>query len=297
LEEDEQLLGLRAFLSTPRHGHELAAFLIGSALFFTAVMAVLHMLPARTKRWLIVGFTFVAGLFYLLEFMLPPGTLMASAPPSTTDNFLSRYVEPVGYITQIIGAVAIGLGVINLARVNGAPLLRFAPGWQNSVAFFAGLISMTVVGLWRWKLLLGVTTLEGEQAVASSTIGCLHRFLFDGLYANLGGTVFALLAFYIVSASYRAFRLRSAEATIMMITAFIVMLGNVPVGTAYLTGWIPEGRWYSFLKVEHLSDWIMNVPNMAAQRALIFGIMMGVIAVSLRIWLSLERGRFFEQEL
>ncbi len=31
--------------------------------------------------------------------------------------------------------------------------------------------------------------------------------------------------------------------------------------------------------------------------ALIFGIMMGVIAVSLRIWLSLERGRFFEQEL
>jgi len=41
----------------------------------------------------------------------------------------------------------------------------------------------------------------------------------------------------------------------------------------------------------------MNTPNMAAQRALIFGIMMGVIAVSLRIWLSLERGRFFEQEL
>lgn len=293
------MLGLQTFLATPRHGRELAVFLIVSALLFTALMAVLHTLPPRFKRWLIVGCTFVAGLFYLLEFMLPPGTLMPPSPSSAqvTDNFLSRYVEPVGYVTQIIGAVAIGLGVINLARVNGAPLLRFAPGWQNSVAFFAGLISMTVVGLWRWKLLLGVNTLEGEQAVASSTVGWLHRFLFDGLYANLGGTVFALLAFYIVSASYRAFRLRSAEATIMMITAFIVMLGNVPVGTAYLTGWIPDGHWYSFLKIEHLSDWIMNVPNMAAQRALIFGIMMGVIAVSLRIWLSLERGRFFEQEL
>ncbi|MGC8833869.1 MAG: hypothetical protein ACP5R4_07410, partial [Armatimonadota bacterium] len=175
--------------------------------------------------------------------------------------------------------------------------LRFRPGWQNSLAFFTGLIVMLVVGLWRWKLLLNVTTAAQEKAVNESTVGSLYRFLFDGLYSNLGGTVFALLAFYIVSASYRAFRLRSAEATLMMITAFIVMLGNVPVGTAYLTGWIPDGHWYSFLKVEHMSDWIMNTPNMAAQRALIFGIMMGVIAVSLRIWLSLERGRFFEQEL
>ena len=289
-----------SFLTAPRHGTQLFLFVLGAVLVFAAVMAALHTLPPRAKRWLIVACTFVAGLFYLLEFMLPPGTLMPPPGPGegpVMDNFLSRYVEPVGYVTQIIAAVAIGLGVINLARVNSAPLLRFRPGWQNSLAFFTGLIVMLVVGLWRWKLLLNVTTAAQEKAVNESTIGSLYRFLFDGLYSNLGGTVFALLAFYIVSASYRAFRLRSAEATLMMITAFIVMLGNVPVGTAYLTGWIPDGRWYSFLKVEHLSDWIMNTPNMAAQRALIFGIMMGVIAVSLRIWLSLERGRFFEQEL
>jgi hypothetical protein len=285
-----------AFITTPRHGIQLALFVLGSVLAFALAMAAMHALPTRYRRWITVLFTFVAGLFYLAEFVIPAGVGVPAGSSRATDNFLSKYLDPVGNASAIIFAVAVGMGILNLARVNGAPLLRGRPGWQNSLAFFAGLIAMTVVGLTRWHAMLGATTPAARRAVEAALVGRLYHLLFDGFYSNLGGTVFALLAFYIVSASYRAFRLRSREATLMMVTAFIVMLGNVPVGPTYLTGWIPEGHWFSFAKVEHVSDWIMSVPNMAAQRALIFGIMMGVIAMSLRVWLSLERGHFFGQE-
>jgi hypothetical protein len=36
---------------------------------------------------------------------------------------------------------------------------------------------------------------------------------------------------------------------------------------------------------------------MAGLRAVTFGIFVGALAMSLRIWLNLERGAFFEQEL
>jgi hypothetical protein len=51
------------------------------------------------------------------------------------------------------------------------------------------------------------------------------------------------------------------------------------------------------LKLENVSEWILTVLNGAAQRARLLGIAVGVVAPSLRIWLSLERGQFFDTEV
>ncbi len=45
-----------------------------------------------------------------------------------------------------------------------------------------------------------------------------------------------------------------------------------------------------------LGEWVMRWLNMPAQRGIIFGIAVGALAMSLRVWLSLERGTFFSEQ-
>jgi hypothetical protein len=98
---------------------------------------------------------------------------------------------------------------------------------------------------------------------------------------------FSLLAFYIASAAYRAFRVRSLDAALMMLAAFVVMLGQVPIGR-WLTGWVPNVPPVSLLRLENLGEWVMRWWNSPAQRAIALGVAVGALAMSLRIWLSLS---------
>jgi hypothetical protein len=114
--------------------------------------------------------------------------------------------------------------------------------------------------------------------------------LFDVLYratfAPLQSTMYALLAFFVASASFRAFRAKNREATILLIAAFVVLLGRTPAGD-YATMWLPP--WLDFFHVPNLANWIMSVPNMAGQRAILIGIALGVASLSLRVILGVER--------
>ncbi|NMC82743.1 MAG: hypothetical protein GYA63_07825 [Armatimonadetes bacterium] len=83
----------------------------------------------------------------------------------------------------------------------------------------------------------------------------------------------------------------------LLAAAMIMMLGLTPLGTYFLTGWIQPDSALAGLKMESIAEWILTILNGAAQRALIFGIAVGLIATSLRIWLSLERGQFFDVEM
>jgi len=93
----------------------------------------------------------------------------------------------------------------------------------------------------------------------------------------MGATMFSLLAFFVASAAFRAFRASNWRATLLLASAFIVMLGRVPIG-----GMI-------WKQIPVISEWMMQVPNMAGQRAVMIGAALGVVATSLRMIFGIER--------
>jgi len=250
----------------------LGDFLIfGSALFL-----LLQLVPVRYRKALVVIITFLAGLIYSVEFFVP-------ADLKTGKNFLTGFIEQVADATNVVYAFALGLGIYSLFRFHGRNVARKRSGWHNSSAFFIAFFAMMLAGFWHDLR---------PSAMSRNT----YNMLFDGIVAALGATMFSIVGFFIVSAAYRAFRIRSAEATLMLTAAFIVMLGQVPIG-AYITSSLPTAGLGSLFKLENVSYWILNEPNMAAWRAIAFGIEVGALAMALRTWLSLERGSFFEREL
>ena len=95
-------------------------------------------------------------------------------------------------------------------------------------------------------------------------------------------TMFAMLAFYIASAAYRAFRARNAEATLLLITATLVMLWRIPLGEALLDQ-IDERT------PQLINQFVMNGANLAVQRGIVIGAALGAASMSLRIMLGIER--------
>ena len=69
-----------------------------------------------------------------------------------------------------------------------------------------------------------------------STRGSLFNWMFRFVFTPLSATMFALLAFFVASASYRAFKIRNFEATLLLISGIIIMLGRVPVGSS-ISAW------------------------------------------------------------
>ncbi|MHB1459132.1 MAG: hypothetical protein ACYC0V_19670 [Armatimonadota bacterium] len=251
-------------------------YAVGALIAGFAFLGLLQLIPGRFRKHFIALVTFLAGLIYAVEYFWPAKT-------GTDANFLTAFTEQVDVITTIVFSFALGLGVINLVQFHGKNILKRKPNWTFSIAFFISFFALMIGGFLK-------------DYLPSDSTKNLFDMLFQGTIVSLGATMFSTVGFFIISAAYRAFRIRSAEATLMLIAAFIVMLGQVPVGAA-ITNFIPSTGLISGLRLENMSYWILTQPNMAAWRGISFGIEIGALAMSLRIWLSLEKGSFFDQEL
>jgi hypothetical protein len=113
---------------------------------------------------------------------------------------------------------------------------------------------------------------EGSRCFISR----MYEFLYNGLFNHLGSSMFALLGVYIAAAAYRAFRVRSVESALMMGAALVVMLGQISFGALIYDG-LPA-----------LRQWLLEVPNSAAFRAIRLGAGVAGLMLSVRMWLSLE---------
>ncbi len=268
-------------LFQPVQGWAWYGYIAGALVFSVVVILLLQLIPQRFRRNVIQTLTFLGGLFFALEFFLPTHPIPTPDNPARVGNFLTPYVVPFGNITPVIVACSVGLGLINLCQVHGKRLAKKAPGSFNSLAFFLSMIAMLTAAIL-------------QKAHPNAINKNMYSLLYDGGYVNLDATMFSIIAFYIVSAAYRAFRVRSVEATMLLTTAIIVMLGQIAVAQA-LTNGLPDHGLLHNLRLEVIRDWILTKANAPATRAIAFGLGIGSLAVALRIWLGLERGSYFER--
>jgi hypothetical protein len=106
----------------------------------------------------------------------------------------------------------------------------------------------------------------------------LYTWFYDAVYVPMQSTMFALLAFFISSAAFRAFRIRSTHAVLLGVTALVVILGSVPVG---------EALWHKF---PTLVAWVMNCLQTAGKRAILIGAALGAIATGMKMIVGAEKG-------
>lgn len=131
---------------------------------------------------------------------------------------------------------------------------------------------------------------EIRKPMRGNKAGSVFMWVFDFINSAAASTVFSLLAFYIASAAYRAFRVRTLDATVMLITALIVMIGRVPYGEMF-SNFITESisPHLVFLRLDKLTTFFLNYPTVAAKRAIILGMGLAMVSTSMRVILGIER--------
>ncbi|MCL5038993.1 MAG: hypothetical protein M1299_04075, partial [Firmicutes bacterium] len=121
----------------------------------------------------------------------------------------------------IVSAFAMGLAAANLIVIHSKRLTLKNPNWYNSAALLLTMVLMVYAGVF-----------AGQKSY-------IWDVLFGNLMAPLGNAMFSLLIFFIASASFRAFRARNVEATILLLAGVLVLLGRAPVGEL-ISGFFPR---------------------------------------------------------
>jgi hypothetical protein len=161
---------------------------------------------------------------------------------------------------NVVYAFALILGSVTLWTVHQRKVTSRASGWPYSLITLVALAFVTGAGV-----------VQGVEE------GTMVNAFYNTVNAPLASTMFALLAFFIASAAFRAFRARNTEATLLLVTAVVMMIGRVSVG---------EFLWPGFPGV---TEWLLDVPNLAAKRAVALGVGLGAISTALKIILGIDR--------
>lgn len=202
---------------------------------------------------------FSLGFFYaIVYYVAVPGVVDLQA---VSDQLLA-------YITAVLTA-AFAIGVINLTRVHWINIKRKRATWRYSIILLLSLYGMLV-----FSVIASPFALDPNATVIPASVIQFSTPIWDFLYykvlVNINSSIFSLLAFFIASAAYRAFKARSVESTILLVAGLLVILGQAPIADLIWPG------------LSMIRDWIMAFPNAAGQRGILIGAALGIIVFSVR---------------
>jgi len=200
------------------------------------------------RRQIPLAITFICGVVMAIQFFIPH------------QISLKIYRGALDW-QMIVGGFVLVLGIGSLVTHHTDKLKHQREGWGYSLVTLLGLALMAIAGLFFGEMRIGKPFME----------------IFIYAQNPIQATMFSLLAFFIASAAYRAFRARSFVATLLLLAAIIVMIGRVPIGAKI---WSP---------IRDISTWLLDYPNMVAKRAIGLGVGLGMISTALKIILGIER--------
>ncbi len=204
------------------------------------------------KRQIPILLAIGASLYPIVAFFVP------TRPVNNFNQTLDEWMV-------IIASFALLLGIVSMIQVNLGKVRRRSQGWIFGLVILVSFAVMAAFGLF------------GKQGERPQ--GGLYPFtwVFNYAFSPMQSTMFSVLAFYVASASYRAFRVRNVEATLLLIGALLIMIGRIPLGQMIHP------------IVPGIAEWIMKFPNAAAQRGIIIGAALGAAAMSIRVIVGIER--------
>ncbi len=192
------------------------------------------------KRYIPIAIVAFFGALTLSAWFIDNETIETFANDDATQFF------------DIIAAFAVFLGALNLLKLQFIKVLKQQSGWIYSAIAIASFFFAFIIGFFiRGAYFVGedvyFSQKAAETAILSSgssevvvpvdwgahvqTDGSLFQWMFKYIFSPLSATMFALLAFFVASASFRAFRARNFEASLLLVAGIIIMLGRVPVGS------------------------------------------------------------------
>lgn len=209
----------------------------------------------------------LCGILLIVSYFIPPTQEWSNTANAWFNN---------------LAAVAFILGGANLLKLNLRKISDQQPGWGYALITVLAFLAMLAAGLGK----IGVQGSATRWSEPFYQENGMSWWMYNYIYSPLAATMFSLLAFFVASAAFRAFRAKNVEASLLLLTAIIVLLGRTYAGQ-FLTSWMPDE--YVRFTLPKIAEWINVVFNATGQRAIMIGIALGIVATSLKVILGIDR--------
>lgn len=161
-----------------------------------------------------------------------------------------RGIVPIAAAAGVVGGISLLLHQVQTVQ-------KRRRNWRLSVIFIAVFF-----------FFLATSLTPGIEAI--------HKTLYTAIVGRTTEAMWGIIALFMVSIAYRAFKIKNLETLLFTLSCVIVLLGNAPIGEI-----LPGSR--------SATEWLMNVPSMAGMRAIVIGLGLGIIAYGIRVMLGHER--------
>lgn len=291
------------FWSLDPNDSKLKVFVLLTILVGFGIVFVLSKAPTQARKpitWILTfisGAVFVAFRFWPQPINFDKKKQLPNGPVESVGSFLTDMTGIFGTISQVLAAFMLGLGIFSILKIHGTKIAKRQKDWGFSVVLLGSLFSMVLFGFWDYHIRTGNRSVDYDLQQNWGFANMMRDFLFERLLQQMDAAMFAIIAFFILSAAYRAFRARSVEATILLGTALLVIISLMGAVAAGWDGMVDkiagEGSTRDLLvnlKITEIANWLKNTFQTPAITGIKFGIGLGTLSMALRIWLGLERG-------